>query len=130
MMEKLTDKEYARYFAMGYRTKQQVDDFLKSNPATHGGEETVYVKMRTDSMHSPSDGNGAGMVIRMTGAPMNGPDGAVDSVRPAVPQPNMIRQQSVARSTPTAGTAAVPVTEATRQALDYYARLRVHNLGQ
>ena len=85
--------------------------------------------MKTESMHSPADGNGAGMVIRMAGAPMSGPDGAVDFVRPAVPQPNMIRQQSVARSMPTAGSAAVPVSKATQQALDYYARLRADRLA-
>ena len=83
-MAKLTDKDYERYFAMGYRTKQQVDDFLKGNPTTQGGEETVYVKMPTESMHSPTD-------------------------------------------KPTAGNPAVPVSRATRQALDYYARLRNEN---
>jgi hypothetical protein len=85
-MSKLTDKEYGAFYAMGFESRQQVDDFLKGNPTTQGGEETVYVKMPTESMHSPTD-------------------------------------------KPTAGNPAVPVSRATRQALDYYPRLRANYLA-
>ena len=78
--------DYEYYFAKGYESTQQVDDFLRTRAKPDDGEQTIIVKMPTESMHSPAD-------------------------------------------EPTPVYTAVPVSKATQQALDYYARLRADRLA-